>query len=347
MKNDLYYYHILPKEEQQAYHAVYAGLSSLTSSFPVPRLPMGRLSELFFLVRLDHPEIFYAVSFSCRASADASSWEFLPEYMFPKKQILEQQQMMAARVAKLARGAEKLDALGREQYVHDFLCSSVRYDKLKKPYSHEIIGALGHGVAVCEGIAKSAKILCNALELPCIIAVSDAAPEKGIRYRHAWNIVTLGGTPYHLDATFDNTLSSPSSLRYDYFNLNDDRIYRDHEPALFPVPSCRDGRHDWFSAQKLAFSDEEKLRRRIAQAAKKKADFVFRYNGGYLTREVIERIFALVREEALARSLHPALAMNLPQAVFRISFPENASAEGLTYEQADRAEAEAEDASGS
>ena len=33
----------------------------------------------------------------------------------------------------------------------------VRYDKLKKSYSHEIIGPLGQGVGVCEGIAKSVK----------------------------------------------------------------------------------------------------------------------------------------------------------------------------------------------
>ena len=34
----------------------------------------------------------------------------------------------------------------------------MKYDKLKKEYSHEIIGALGNGVAVCEGIAKAVKI---------------------------------------------------------------------------------------------------------------------------------------------------------------------------------------------
>lgn len=32
-----------------------------------------------------------------------------------------------------------MTALEKEQYIHDFLCENVRYDKLKKPYSHEII----------------------------------------------------------------------------------------------------------------------------------------------------------------------------------------------------------------
>ena len=48
---------------------------------------------------------------------------------------------------------------------------NVRYDKLKKPYSHEIIGPLGQGVGVCEGIAKAVKVLCDALGLWCMIAI--------------------------------------------------------------------------------------------------------------------------------------------------------------------------------
>ena len=52
----------------------------------------------------------------------------------------------------------------KEKYVHDFICDNVRYDKLKKAYSHEIIGPLGQGVGVCEGIAKAVKVLLDVLE---------------------------------------------------------------------------------------------------------------------------------------------------------------------------------------
>ena len=77
-------------------------------------------------------------------------------------------------------------------YVHDFICENVRYDKLKKAYSHEIIGPLGQGVGVCEGIAKSVKILCDALNLWCIIAICGNNPEKGIKYRHTWKYYPAG-----------------------------------------------------------------------------------------------------------------------------------------------------------
>ena len=107
---------------------------------------------------------------------------------------------MSARTAKLARPAESLTEWEKERYIHDFICTGVRYDKLKKPYSHEIIGPLGQGWGL-RGIAKTVKILCDALGIWCMIAISEANPEKNIKYRHAWNIVRIGGRYYHLDAT--------------------------------------------------------------------------------------------------------------------------------------------------
>lgn len=61
----------------------------------------------------------------------------------------------------------------QERAIHDFIVENVRYDKLEKPYSHEVIGPLTNGVGVCEGMAKTVKLLCDGLGLPCMIAVSD------------------------------------------------------------------------------------------------------------------------------------------------------------------------------
>ena len=96
---------------------------------------------------------------------------------------------MTARVDKLVRPAKNLSEWEKEKYVHDFICENIRYDKLKKPYSHEIIGPLGQGVGVCEGIAKAVKVLLDELGVWCVIAICGNNPDKGIKYRHTWNIV--------------------------------------------------------------------------------------------------------------------------------------------------------------
>ena len=224
-----YYYNLLNKAQQNTYHAIKTGLESLAPSFQIPRLEHKELADVFMMMRLDHPEIFYVVNFRYRFYPDSGNAEMIPEYLFEKKKVQEHQKAMKVRVEKLARPAAKLKEQEKLQYIHDFICQNVHYDKLKKPYSHEIIGPLGQGGGVCEGIAKSVKILCDALGIWCMIALSENNPEKGIKYRHAWNIVHINGKS----------------------------------------PACEDGEHFYYKEKKLSFTKMEDVRKRAMQAVLK------------------------------------------------------------------------------
>ena len=179
-----YYYGKMPKDKQNVYRAMLHGLMELSDEFLIPQVPTtdgNWLYDVFFQLRLDHPEIFWAVGFKYRYYKDSPNLILIPEYIFDKNKIREHQKALGARVDKLVRTAMKFSEWDKEKYVHDFICENIRYDKLKKPYSHEIIGPLGHGVGVCEGIAKSVKVLCDALGVWCIIVISEANPEKKIK----------------------------------------------------------------------------------------------------------------------------------------------------------------------
>ena len=194
-----YYYSKMNKVQQAAYHAIRQGLLEISDSIQIPGMEAEELYNVFFRLRLDHPEIFWATGYKYRFYQDSPNLLFLPDYLFEKSKIREHQQAMRARIDKLIRPAKDLSESEKEQYIHDFICENVHYDKLKKPYSHEIIGPLGQGVGVCEGMAKTVKLLCDGLGLPCMIAVSDRDRANGERYLHAWNIVQLGGqTPLNL-----------------------------------------------------------------------------------------------------------------------------------------------------
>lgn len=317
-----YYYSQLNKQQQKVYHAMKAGLTSLASSFQVPRLDGRELSDIYFLLRLDCPEIFYSVKFTYRYYKDSDNVELIPEYIFDKNKIKDHQQAMAARVKKLARAAEQMSEKEKEVYIHDFICQNVRYDKLKKAYSHEIIGPLGQGVGVCEGIAKTVKILCDALGIWCIVAISDNNPEKNIKYRHAWNVIRIGGAYYHLDATFDNSLGKDAVVRYDYYNLGDSQIFRDHEPVIWKIPACPDHDNFYYKEKKLSFTKMEDVRKRAAQAVKKGKTLIFHWRGGYLTREVLNEMLEIFKEEGAKKDKHMRLSLNWPQAVLQLSFVE-------------------------
>lgn len=333
-----YYYNQLSKIEQRAYYAMKEGLKSLETSFAVPLLDGARLFDIYFMVRMDCPEIFYSVKFSYQYYKESDHAELIPEYLFQKSKIIEHQKAMDARVKKLARQAEKMSEKEKELFIHDFICRNVRYDKLKKAYSHEIIGPLGQGVGVCEGIAKAVKILCDALGIWCIIALSENNPEKGIRYRHAWNILRIEGKYYHLDATFDNSLSKDDVIRYDYFNLSDSQIFKDHEPVIWKVPACLDGDRTYYREKKLSWTKYEDVRKRTAQAVKKGKALIFQWRGGYLTREVLKELFEIFREEAEKKGKYAYLSLNWPQAVLQVTFREEAPQQQITMEEANEGE---------
>lgn len=340
MAAESYYYNQLNKAQQAAYHSMKAGLLALDPSFQVPLLSDRELSDLYFMLRLDCPEIFWSVKFKYRYYQDSGNAEIIPEYLFDKNKIRDHQKAMRSRVEKVARPAMKFSEVEKEQYIHDFICQNVRYDKLKKPYSHEIIGPLGQGVGVCEGIAKSVKILCDALGIWCMIALSEANPEKGIKYRHAWNVLRIGGQYYHLDATFDNTLGGGERLRYDYFNLSDKQIFRDHEPILWKAPICENGDHFYYKEKKLSFTKIEDVRKRSAQAVKKGKMLIFHWRGGYLTREVLMELLQIMEEEAVKKERHARISLNWPQAVMQVSFEKDMQAAPVTMEEANEGEQE-------
>lgn len=319
---EAYYYQKMNKPQQAAYHAMQQGVLALADEIQLPRIPAEELYDVFFRLRLDHPEIFWVVSYRYRYYQDSPNIIFVPEYLFEKNKIREHQKAMQSRVEKLARPVAKFTEWEKEKYIHDFICENITYDKLKKPYSHEIIGPLGQGVGVCEGIAKSVKVLCDALGVWCVIAICGNNPEKGIKYRHTWNIVRIGGQYYHLDATFDNTLGkhqgnaeAPGEIRYDYFNLGDKAVFRDHEPLIAPAPGCPDNDHFYYKEKKLSFTKTEEVYKRAQQMAKKGRAMTFQWRGGYLTREVLQELLELIRKAGEERQKTARISLNWPQAV--------------------------------
>ena len=333
-----YYYRHMNKNEQTAYEAMLAGFKALSPSIRVPRLPGNGLGDVFFRLRLDHPTIFYVTGCTYRWAREAEYAELLPVYMFEKQRIPEHIRALEARVEKLVRPAEKLSEVEKEQYIHDFICANVRYDKLKKPYSHEVIGPLQNGVGVCEGIAKTVKLLCDRLGLECVIAISEADTSRPGGYLHAWNVVEIGGKHYHLDATFDHTLGKDEETRYDYYNLDDKHIFRDHRPLLYPMPACTDGDNFYYKTAKLSWTKEEDVAKRVDQALrKKKESMIFHWRGGYLTREKLGDLMAVIGPAAAKREKGVTYAINWPQAVIKLYFTAPDAETVIETAQADEA----------
>ena len=189
-------------------------------------------------------------------------------------------------------------------------------------------------------MAKAVKILCDELNIWCIIALSEANPDKGIKYRHAWNVVRIDGQYYHLDVTFDNTLSRDDTVRYDYVNLSDKQIFRDHEPVIWKVPVCSDNDHFYYKEKKISWTTMDEVQNRTKQAVKKGKVLLFHWRGGYLTKEILAQLLEIFHKEAQAKEKRAYASVNWPQAVLRVRFEDGVGMEQLEMEEANEGEKE-------
>ena len=106
-----------------------------------------------------------------------------------------------------------------EQYraIHDYICDLAVYNHKAAAAgvpsdAHTVYGLLVlKDAVVCEGYAKSFKVLCDAVGLPCILVSGEAlrpdadgnVPFTGIS-NHMWNAVEVDGEWYCVDVTWDD-----------------------------------------------------------------------------------------------------------------------------------------------
>ena len=103
-----FYYQKMDRQKQAVYHGMLQGVRQLADQIQLPRVDGKELYDIFFQMRLDHPEIFWVVGFSWKYYPDSPNLIFVPEYLFEKGKIKEHQIALTSRVEKLARQAQGL-----------------------------------------------------------------------------------------------------------------------------------------------------------------------------------------------------------------------------------------------
>ena len=220
-----YYYNRMNKIEQAVYQALYQGFLNIDEEIQIPRLEGEALYNVFFKLRLDHPEIFWATGYKYKYYNDSPNLIFVPEYLFEKAKIKEHQK-----------------------------------------------------------------------------------PENK--------------TPRNTSGKNKARKAEQMDFRYDYFNLDDKNIFRDHEPLLYPAPACNEGGHFYYKEKKLSFTKIEDVYKRSLQAAKKGRVLTFHWRGGYLTKEVLKELLEEIERAGREKNKQPQISLNWAQAVLRVEYQE-------------------------
>lgn len=106
--------------------------------------------------------------------------------------------------------------------LHDWVVLNFAYDPALK--YHSAYDGIRFGRSVCEGYSLMIFRLLSTAGIAVRIAEGI-----GRKQQHAWNIVRIDGTWYHLDATWDDPVPDrPGIVGYDYYLLTDREIERTH-----------------------------------------------------------------------------------------------------------------------
>ena len=62
-------------------------------------------------------------------------------------------------------------------------------------------------------------------------------------------------------------------MRFDYYNLDDRMIFRDHEPLVYPIPQCTDGTRFYYKENRLSMTRVEDVAGRMKAVLRKKQPF--------------------------------------------------------------------------
>jgi hypothetical protein len=131
--------------------------------------------------------------------------------------------------------------LEKEKAIHDYLVLNTAYDYDNyrqgtipdKSYTHK--GVIFDGVGVCAGYASATKLLMNMAGIECVTVIGTAGNGGG----HAWNIIKINGAYYNLDTTWDDPVPNKAGyVRYNYFNISDETLSKDHNWEKGKYPSC-------------------------------------------------------------------------------------------------------------
>ena len=304
MMREKYYYDRLSVEEQFAYKKLYESILKLENVVDIKCNISGNnsIEKIIRAIVLDNPLLYFVDISNIKTGIMKEGVRFVLSYFCDQAKIKKYNEKINSAVnsfvIKVMQNC-KTD-YEKELFIHDYFCENVQYDfetlemqnGIQFLESHSIIGVIKKKKALCDGIAKTIKVLFNACDIPCIIVTGDADSDYTKR-QHAWNVVRIGGISYHLDVTFDLGNSNEIIHCYDYFNLYDKQILKDHY-NFSDTPQCVENKDNYYKKNKYVITSKDELEGLIKTQIKKRKNVIYFKNENKL--ENIENLMHFSKE---------------------------------------------------
>ncbi len=249
-----YYYHTLSEDAQIAYTLILNAVDAHPEEIEIPPLDDTEFSAMFQALSYDNPSLLCMENESHIVMRGAKAY-FVPQYVTDAATCRRQTDDLLEKAREIVAQADSLpDAYDQELYFHDYICQNTIY-LTQEDDGYTAYNALVEGRAVCEGYSRALQLLLDMVGIPNYLATGVGVDDSGDREGHMWNIVTIGGANYHVDATWDD-LDAEDIHHYahTYFNVTDDYIGVNHEEIAPAENNCNAVAANYYVQNGMCFS---------------------------------------------------------------------------------------------
>lgn len=241
-QSDTYYYNTLTDNQKKIYVSVANAVKNLNTSFElisyeyIDEVTASEDIEVaVYKFLLDHPEVFYLrdkYTISTNTNVFGTKISLVFEYLVNSQDELNTKiKDINVSIDKiLANVTDKNNEFNIELIIHDYIAKNVKYYEYEHiediPINcHNIYGTLVENSAVCDGFAKSMKLILNKCGIETIVVTGNLKNES-----HAWNLVKIDNNWYNLDLTSNKAIKdgNTSYVIHSYFNITDELITDSH-----------------------------------------------------------------------------------------------------------------------
>lgn len=252
---------------------------------------------------------------------DEWTWEetgqkinIFPKYKYTRKRTEELRERCQKEVGIiLSRLKEDKGVNGIAKHLHDILIRNIKYEKQNDYEVHTIIGPLLKRKCVCDGFSKLYKLILDELGIEnYLIYGKGFVHTLSDSEEHAWNLVKIDNDFYHVDVTYDATLSMHDYIRYDYFLIDDTLISMDHYWNRSIIPKANNNKFFIYNQDKYVVSSRAELGQKIYERIREKCyDFVLKLPQNLDTNLIQKIVLEYTLEVMNAKRMDGEVSVNV------------------------------------
>lgn len=222
-----------------------------------------------------HPEFFYMsgsfeVSYTLMQGSrtSVSAMKLIPGFWEDTEQLTDEQldeliDQVMREVRLIADQIRQQTSEPIEQAIllHDWLIQRIAYDPQADQANNTVHSALLDGITLCSGYARSFQL--TGLELGLEV---DLITGQSGGIGHAWNLIDLSGSIYHIDVTHDDPLPDQGEdgpIDHRHLFRSDAQMSQTHQWQRLEYPACPEDGAFYYTRNGLVVTSRKELTNRL------------------------------------------------------------------------------------